>query len=274
MNKYFTATLTIAEEYHEIASAYLWDLKPSGIVFSEDKIIVYFEETLDNLDILIRTKLSEIVIPIHYDLLIESEDNQDWTEEYRKSLKPFEITEGVLVNPTDVSIEDYVGVQIRIIPKMSFGTGDHPTTSSCLIMLKDIIKGGEKVLDAGSGTAILSIASVLFGAKKSVAFDNDEWCFINGTENIKLNYLDDSIEIRHCTIEDIKENDFDIVVANINKHILFDISESLINRVKSSGYLIISGILKTDERQMLQFINLELKNKIILEDWLTLCFMK
>ncbi len=129
---------------------------------------------------------------------------------------------------------------------MSFGTGDHQTTKICLSFLEKYVKPGMKILDAGSGTAILAIAAVKLGAEKVIAFDIDEWCFDNGIENIKLNNVADKVEIRKCELNDISENNFDLIIANIQKNILLDLADGFKQRLKSDGILILSGLLEMD----------------------------
>lgn len=100
---------------------------------------------------------------------------------------------------------------------MSFGTGDHQTTRICLMFIEMYLKSGMKVLDAGSGTAILGITAAKLGAESVIAFDIDDWCYDNGIENTQLNNVVDKVEIRKCELNDIKENDFDMIIANIQK---------------------------------------------------------
>jgi ribosomal protein L11 methyltransferase len=108
-----------------------------------------------------------------------------------------------------------------------------------------------KILDAGSGTAILGIAAAKLGAKKVIAFDNDEWCYDNGLENTQLNDVANKVEIRKCELKDISENDFDFIVANIQKNILLDLSVGFKERIKKNGILILSGLLEMDREAII-----------------------
>ena len=101
-----------------------------------------------------------------------------------------------------------------------------------------------KVLDAGSGTAILGIAAAKLGAEKVIAFDFDEWCFENGIENTQLNDVTDKVEIRKCELKDIPEKDFDLIIANIQKNILLELAEGFRERLNQNGILILSGLLE------------------------------
>ncbi|HMN49298.1 MAG TPA: 50S ribosomal protein L11 methyltransferase, partial [Ignavibacteriaceae bacterium] len=172
---------------------------------------------------------------------------RNWNEDWEKSREVVRVTDRIIIKPT---FKDYEPKQNEIVltldPKMSFGTGDHQTTKICLSFLEKYVKPGMKILDAGSGTAILAIAAVKLGAEKVIAFDIDEWCFDNGIENIKLNNVADKVEIRKCELNDISENNFDLIIANIQKNILLDLADGFKQRLKSDGILILSGLLEMD----------------------------
>jgi len=118
--------------------------------------------------------------------------------------------------------------------------------------LEKYLKPGMKVLDAGSGTAILGIAAAKLGAESVIAFDIDEWCYDNGIENTQLNNVVDKVDIRKCELEEIEENDFDLVIANIQKNILLELAEGFKSRIKQTGILILSGLLEMD-REAINF---------------------
>jgi ribosomal protein L11 methyltransferase len=129
---------------------------------------------------------------------------------------------------------------------MSFGTGDHQTTKICLTFIEKYLKPGMKVLDAGSGTAILGIAAAKLGAEKVIAFDIDEWCYNNGIENTLLNNVNGKVAIEKCELKDIQEKDFDLIIANIQKNILLELADGFIERLKPNGILVLSGLLEVD----------------------------
>jgi ribosomal protein L11 methyltransferase len=158
---------------------------------------------------------------------------------------------------------------------MSFGTGDHQTTKICLIFIEKYLKSGMKVLDAGSGTAILGIAAAKLGAEQIIAFDIDEWCYDNGIENAQLNDVGNIVEIRKCELKDIIENDFDLVIANIQKNILLDLDEGFKSRVKQNGILILSGLLEMDEQAIVEkysSIGFTKIDYLKMDDWIGITF--
>jgi ribosomal protein L11 methyltransferase len=158
---------------------------------------------------------------------------------------------------------------------MSFGTGEHATTKLVIQLIDKYVKSGEKVLDVGSGTGVLAISTVLLGAQKAIGIDNDEWCLLNGSENVKANNLENKVEIRLGELKDLPETGFDLIVANINKHILVDIAKEIKVKIKKTGKIILSGLLNTDENDILKIysdLNLELIDKAAMDEWIALVF--
>jgi ribosomal protein L11 methyltransferase len=110
-----------------------------------------------------------------------------------------------------------------------------------------------------------------------LAIDNDEWCIENGTENIQLNNVQKNVEIKLSEIKDVEENDFDIIIANIQKNILMDIADEIKKRVKKSGLILLSGLLLTDEddiKTKYEKIGLKFLHKEIMDEWIALVLKK
>ncbi len=250
MKKSFKEFIITAEPFNaEILSSILWELNIDGIneevnclkVFARDETVTIqsIENELQHLkenNLLRNFSVQENFIA-----------ERNWNEDWEKSREVVRVTDRIIIKPT---FKDYEPKQNEIVltldPKMSFGTGDHQTTKICLSFLEKYVKPGMKILDAGSGTAILAIAAVKLGAEKVIAFDIDEWCFDNGIENTKLNNVADKVEIKKCELNDISENNFDLIIANIQKNILLDLADGFKQRLKSNGIIILSGLLEMD----------------------------
>ncbi|MFZ1517553.1 MAG: 50S ribosomal protein L11 methyltransferase [Ignavibacteriaceae bacterium] len=233
----------------EILSSILWQLNIDGIneevnclkVFAQDENVTVqsIEEELKHLQ---ENKLLR-EFSVQENFIVE----KNWNEEWEKSREVVHVSEKIVIKPTFKEYETKANeIVLTLDPKMSFGTGDHQTTRICLMFIEKCLKPGMKVLDAGSGTAILGIAAAKLGAEKVIAFDIDEWCYDNGIENTQLNKVVDKVEIRKCELMDIKENDFDMIIANIQKNILLELAEGFKLRIKSDGILILSGLLEMD----------------------------
>jgi ribosomal protein L11 methyltransferase len=135
---------------------------------------------------------------------------------------------------------------LQIDPKMSFGTGHHETTRLCLLMLEEYVAPRMSVLDFGSGTGILAIASIKLGATRAVAVDNDEWTISNIRENLKRNHVDRKVKVLLGSTGTIRGSSFDLIVANIDLPTVKKVHAPLLRRLKKGGIFIISGILTSD----------------------------
>ena len=134
-----------------------------------------------------------------------------------------------------------------------------------------------KVLDAGSGTGILSIASVKLGALKAIAIDFDEICLENCKENCILNEVENSVEVITGEIDDVKENDFDLILANIQKNVLLEIAEKIKSKLNKNGVVILSGLLESDKTAIEnKYHSLGFKTKQVeqMDEWIAILLIK
>ncbi|MGB5530571.1 MAG: 50S ribosomal protein L11 methyltransferase, partial [Ignavibacteriaceae bacterium] len=166
-------------------------------------------------------------------------------------------------------------IVLTIDPKMSFGTGEHQSTKLILRLLEKYVKKGMKVFDVGSGTGILAIAAVKFGGAKAVAVDFDEVCLENCRENCLLNQVSDSVQILTGEIDNVKENDFDLILANIQRNVLLETAERIKSRLKKNGIVILSGLLEGDREAIekkyhsLGFRTVQVKS---MDEWIAITF--
>ncbi len=171
---------------------------------------------------------------------------QNWNEEWEKSLQPIIVDDRCLVRAEFHRIEKKYPYEIIITPKMSFGTGHHQTTYLMLQAQLDIDHQNKRVMDAGCGTAILSIMASKRGATSIEAFDIDEWSVINGKENIENNDCT-NISIHQAKISELKfEGLFDIILANINKNVLMSEMQLYAGHLQVGGLLLLSGFYEKD----------------------------
>ncbi len=265
----------------DVISGALWNLDIDGITEEEDCLKVYADKKKDIDDLEIVFALERLV---DYKQIIEFKveehlvEQKNWNKQWEKGINVIHVSEKIVIKPTFKKYKPQKDeIVITIDPKMSFGTGEHQTTKLVLIELEKEIKGGEKILDVGSGTGALAIAAVMLGAKSALAIDNDEWCFDNCKENIDLNNVKDKIEIRTCEIKDVSENDFDLITANIQKNVLLEIAEEISKRVKPNGKIILSGLLNTDEKDIkekYEKLGFVLLSKNQMDEWIALVLNK
>ena len=131
-----------------------------------------------------------------------------------------------------------------IMARGAFGSGEHETTASCIEFLEHLPDlSGQRILDLGSGTAILSIAAILLGAEYALCVDIEPDAVRSAQHNCQINNMGDEIEHRCGTLDDVSETDFDMVLGNIYGDILLDVCDDLVAKVRTEGTLLLSGIL-------------------------------
>lgn len=173
-------------------------------------------------------------------------EQKNWNEEWEKSYDPIVVDNKCLIKASFHKINEQYPYEVTITPKMSFGTGHHQTTYLMVKAQMTINHQDKTVMDAGSGTAILSIMASKLGAKRVDAFDIDEWSVINGQENVEVNRCV-NISIRQGKINDLHFADcFDIILANINKNVLLYEIPQYAAYLNPTGYLLLSGFYEED----------------------------
>lgn len=179
-------------------------------------------------------------------------EKKNWNEEWEKNYEPVSVDDQVIIRASFHQPSKNYPYDIIITPKMSFGTGHHQTTHLMVKTQLEIDHKNKIVMDAGCGTAVLAIMASKLGAKKVDAFDIDEWSVINGQENTDINHCN-NINIRQGKISDLTfEDDFDIILANINKNILLQEMHQYAAYMKPGGLLLLSGFYERDIPDLLQ----------------------
>jgi ribosomal protein L11 methyltransferase len=178
-------------------------------------------------------------------------DDEDWATAWKKYYKPIHISDRVVIKPSweEYEIKDNE-VVIELDPGMAFGTGTHETTRMCAQLLEKYIANGDKVIDVGCGTGILSIIASKLGAESITAIDIDEVAVRVTKENYELNGVENINSFRGV-LEDIARGQVDIVLANIIANVIIDISKDIPYYVKADGYFITSGIIKERKQEVL-----------------------
>ena len=170
---------------------------------------------------------------------------QNWNKEWEKNYDPIIIDETCVVKaPFHIDLPPYP-IELIITPKMSFGTGHHETTHLMLAEMLTLSFNGKQVMDAGTGTGVLAILAKKQGAKNSFSFDIDDWCVENTTENAEVNGV--NIEVIKASIEELNSsNQYNIVLANINKNVLLSQMKYYKKALVTNGTLLLSGFYESD----------------------------
>lgn len=176
---------------------------------------------------------------------------EDWANNWKQYFKPFEVGTRLAVKPSWESYKNPNGRTIlEIDPASSFGTGQHNTTRLCLELIEKTVKNGDKILDLGCGSGILSIAGILLGAENATAVDIDQNSVKIAKENFAKNNIPDSnfnAYVGNIIGDDeLREKlggGYDLVVANIVADVLIAMSPIFGRFMKADGKIIISGII-------------------------------
>lgn len=190
------------------------------------------------------------------DLSAEEVPEQDWLAVWREGLKPRRIGPRLVVSPTWSRVDAAAGdIVIRIDPQMAFGTGEHASTRGVLRLMQDRDLAGLRLLDVGSGSAILSIAGALLGAQHVVAAESDPEAMENATDNIERSGVADRITLLCAFVDDAfldayGGGAFDGVVANVLSSVLLPLLPAFHRALARNGWAILSGILVEESGMM------------------------
>ena len=228
------------------------------------RITFYLEDSPDGYNTLaqVRMALSRVKQehPEYGRLLLtmENMEDADWENNWKQFYKPMEIGSRLLVVPEWEEAADPTRVKLVLNPGLTFGTGSHATTRLCLQALDKCIHGGEKILDLGCGSGILSIAALVLGAREAFACDIDEKCVDVAYENAALNGVGkDRYTVRwgdvltDTTLQAEFGGGYDMVVANIVADVIMGLSDKVRPFLKEGGLFLCSGIIDDRAEEVL-----------------------
>lgn len=183
-------------------------------------------------------------------------DNKDWNSEWEKTIKPVYILDKLVVYPSWKKDEldlSRGNIPIEIDPKMSFGTGHNETTQLILEQMSTWIdpKKDRYMLDFGSGTGILAIASVKLGVEKVIANEIDDDSIANAVDYFALNNVTDNVTLYQCDLSKVAEYGFDVIAANITSNVIIPNLPLMNVKLKPGGKIFITGILREETETLL-----------------------
>jgi len=270
--QYIQTVIEVGEnETRELLIARLSELGYEGFEESGETLIAYIpEEDYD----------ADPILSLIEEYGLKSTNNiipkQNWNALWEGNFQPV-IVEGFCTIKADFhELETVTPYEIIITPKMSFGTGHHATTQLMMMQMRHLPFDGAKVLDFGTGTGILAILAQMLGASSVLAIDNDEWSYENATENAGRNNST-KLTIKQGSLDIATAETFDIILANINRHILLQHMPQLYSQLNSGGHILMSGLLKEDEQIIVDAATaagLRMLNANVLNNWIAVLFIK
>lgn len=237
--------VTCSPDYTELLMAEIAEAGFDTFMETDNGFEAYVE--MENFDkeatkLVLQKYSAETSVTYTYDRI----EKKNWNEEWEKSYEPIFVEDQCVIKAAFHNIEKKFPYEIVITPKMSFGTGHHQTTYLMVKNQLSIDHKGKRVMDAGCGTAILSVIAAKRGAAEVEAFDIDEWSIVNGNENAEVNHCR-NIRIQQGTITQVSlSGKFDIILANINKNVLLDEIKLYQGYLISGGLLLLSGFFTED----------------------------
>ena len=197
---------------------------------------------------LIEARMEGAGIP--YTVELEKVEQEDWQNGWRKYYHPMEIGRHLAVVP---SWQEYETDRVKLIldPGLAFGTGGHETTSLCLEALDQLVRGGERVLDIGTGSGILASAALKLGAARAEGVDIDPVAVRTAGENAALNGVADRLTVLVGDLSDKASGQYQIITANIVANAIMALAPAVPGLMAEGGVFIASGIIDTRKEEVI-----------------------
>ena len=275
MNNYleFNFNISPLQPWNEILMAELIEIGFDSFTEEHNGILAYIQKDLfDDKQLQEINMFSNEAVEISY--TYQEMPNINWNEEWEKNFEPINVEDQVSIRAEFHSNQN-LPHEIIIQPKMSFGTGHHATTYLMIQQMLDMDFENKTVLDMGCGTSVLAIFAKQKGAGKTLAIDIDEWSVENSKENAARNNVE--LEISQGTADNLGNENFDIILANINRNILISDIPTYVSVLTDGGQLLLSGLCFFDVADILEVCmeqKLTLKRELQREEWVSLLLEK
>lgn len=255
---WLSVSVGVDDDTRDAVGQFLFQSGAVGLVEETDRLIGYFPSTInaDSLRDSLMSYLSSLrSLGFKPDLRVTFDQipNQDWNVEWKKNYHGFAVSQKIFIKPSwEPDPEEKYPCIIEIDPEMAFGTGTHETTRLCLQHLEASLRGGEFVLDIGTGTGILAIAAAKLGANCVLAFDVDPMAVTTAVKNAERNNVKNKISFFTGTVFAInpKNIHLDVILANVNRLEIIKMLPWIKNLLTLKTGLILSGILNQEKEIM------------------------
>lgn len=212
------------------------------------------------------------------EITLREVEGDDWIEIWRKHFRPFNVGKRIVICPEWIEYSPKTDEQVvKLDSNMAFGTGEHETTSMCLELLQEYIKGDSVCVDVGCGSGILGISAIKLGARYAYLTDIDTVAVDSAKHNAEINGVAEKLQVIQTNLVDGAAFSGDIILANITAEILIGLATHIPKFLNDGGILILSGIIESRLEMVLQSFtaqNLVLDKKVKKGEWLALTFKK
>ncbi|HEX9510139.1 MAG TPA: 50S ribosomal protein L11 methyltransferase [Puia sp.] len=237
---YIQITIPVAEpSIQEMLIARLSEYAYEGFEEQESSLQAFIPEEKFN-----PAELEELLSPWQLSYTQDRLKARNWNEEWEKNFEPVVIDGFCAIRASFHAPIPGVQQELVITPKMSFGTGHHATTYMMVAAMQHLDLKGKQVLDFGTGTGVLAILAEKLGAAGTLAIDYDDWSIGNALENIAENHCRNVSVIKADSTP--KERGFDVILANINKHVILQELHAIGQQLNGGGVILLSGLLHED----------------------------
>lgn len=284
--KWIEVQIKTTTELEEIVCSIMYDLGVSGLAIEDPNDILAFQQSEENWDFidpeLINQDYEGVIIKAYFpesdditdkielvresiernplnetgkslgQVTVSEVNDADWAENWKRYYKPIRIGDKIVIKPSWEAFEPKEGdIVVELDPGMAFGTGTHETTILCIEALEKYVKKDAVVYDVGCGSGILSIVAAKLGAKKVIGIDIDDLSVKTSKENVKINHVEEIVEIVKGNLLDNVSGKADIIVSNIIAEIIVNMIPDLKEYLINNGIFIASGII-TEKLQLVK----------------------
>ena len=257
MKSYLEISISSTEAQRELLIPTMIELGSIGFQETDSELLCFFEKSNWNETTgeILKSEIRKLLQTISANAAIGFREfnEENWNAQWEQSLQAIEIGERLVVKPSWCSYENkQQRIVIEIDPKMSFGTGYHETTRLTLGLIEKYVTAGANILDVGTGTGILAIASVKLGASHATGIDTDEWSIENASENVLRNHVEGRVIISSQPLSQFSSSSFNLLCANLTLNTNLEYLDEFKRVLLPNGILLLSGLLAHDRKQMLE----------------------
>jgi ribosomal protein L11 methyltransferase len=207
-------------------------------------------------------------------IAIQTVPDRDWNAAWALSLQPIRLGKHICVRQSWNEVDPgFKGIELIIDPKRAFGTGYHATTQLVIEWLEEHIRGGERILDVGTGSGILAMVAIRLGARSALAIDNDPVAVECAQEYAAVNGFGSELELNVATFENFDPGRFDVIVANLDGRTMPLLCGLIPRLLNADGIACLSGLQQQDFQEIsgdLAKVELQITARTQRDEWLAL----